>query len=146
MKEVTTIKGYPSNIEVFYYNDRTDENDCNNIDIDGKRGIYTREEWETLLNGMEFSDDSIERILNELEMHYNNMDEFFAKYYLYDTEAIDDTYSYYEIFDKLSDAQERMKEKYNKAISNDAVVKSELYERSAVIYLNDGNEIYFDIE
>ena len=43
MKELTMIKIYNSNLEVFYTEDGEEGN--NMIDFGGQAGIFTREEW-----------------------------------------------------------------------------------------------------
>ena len=54
---------------------------------------------------------------------------------------------YQEEYNTLEEAQERMKEMYhNVAFHEEAIERAELNERSAIVYVNDGNEIYWDIE
>lgn len=68
------------------------------------------------------------------------------KYRLTETEKIDSSYKHIEEFELEEDAQARMKELYKEYYENPAVEKTELNENSAIIYLNDGNEIEWDIE
>ena len=57
-------------------------------------------------------------------------------------------YNYSEDFDTLEDAQKRLRELYQEfALSeNEVIIKSEIDQNSAAVYLIDGNEIFWNIE
>lgn len=69
------------------------------------------------------------------------------KYILTETESFAEDWNHKETFGTLCEAQTRMKNCYHDIAveGEDAVEKAELYERSAVVKLKDGNEISWDI-
>ena len=70
-----------------------------------------------------------------------------SKFIVRERELYFSDYDYQEEYNTLEDAQKRMKEMYhNVAFHEEAIEKTELNERSAIVYVNDGNEISWDIE
>jgi len=67
------------------------------------------------------------------------------KYKLTETEKFDPTYRYVEAFDSREEAQDRLAEWCQSYVDHPAVSRSEVNENSAIFYLNDGNEIEYDI-
>ena len=72
-----------------------------------------------------------------------------TKYRLTERETFAPDYKYSEEFKKLTNAQARMRQMYHELAINgnpDAIQKAEINERSASVIINDGNEVYWDIE
>ena len=69
-----------------------------------------------------------------------------GKFILTEEEEYAPDYTYRETFDSLEEAQERMKEMYSGYFQNPAVEKAEIFDLSARVCINDGNEIRWNIE
>lgn len=70
------------------------------------------------------------------------------KYIVTETEKDDSDYKYQEEFDTIKEAKARMLDLYRQvAIEGDFddIEKAELYQNSAIVYLNDGNIIEWEI-
>ena len=71
------------------------------------------------------------------------------RYRLTERETFAPDYKYSEEFKKLTNAQNRMRQMYHDLVAEgdpNAIEKAEINERSASVIINDGNEIYWDIE
>ena len=71
------------------------------------------------------------------------------EYKLTETEKFYPDYCHEETFPTLKEAQARMKDLYRQLVIEgdyDNFEKAMLYERSAFVLVNDGNEISWDIE
>lgn len=78
-----------------------------------------------------------------------NLDKYTKMHTLVERESLYPNYEHREKFNSLEEAQDRMKDLYHSVAvegNSDVVEDARLYERSAIVYLNDGNEISWDIE
>ena len=65
-KTIKSIKRYPTTLEVCFTDGSSDE-----VDFDQKAGEFTREYWADVLEQRGYDEDSVEKVLDELEWTSN---------------------------------------------------------------------------
>ena len=79
-KRVHNIKRYQTNLECFCQSDVEDGcSTCVSVDFDQQQGEFTRDEWKSRLEEMDFCPFSVEMILDELDSCYTNTTDFFKE-------------------------------------------------------------------
>ena len=79
-KRVHNIKRYQTNLECFCQSDVEDGcSTCVSVDFDQQQGEFTRDEWKSSLEEMDFCPFSVEMILDELDSCYTNTTDFFKE-------------------------------------------------------------------
>ena len=79
-KRVHNIKRYQTNLECFCQSGV--EDGCStsvSVDFDQQQGEFTRDEWKSRLEAMDFCPFSVEMILDELDSCYTNTTDFFKE-------------------------------------------------------------------
>lgn len=66
VKTIESIKRYPTTLEVCFTDGSSDE-----VDFDQKAGEFTREYWADVLEQRGYDEDSVEKVLDELEWTSN---------------------------------------------------------------------------
>lgn len=79
-KRVHNIKRYQTNLECFCQSGVEDGcSTCVSVDFDQQQGEFTRDEWKSRLEAMDFCPFSVEMILDELDSCYTNTTDFFKE-------------------------------------------------------------------
>lgn len=79
-KRVHHIKRYQTNLECFCQSDVEDGcSTCVSVDFDQQQGEFTRDEWKSRLEDMDFCPFSVEMILDELDSCYTDTTDFFKE-------------------------------------------------------------------
>lgn len=77
-KRVHNIKRYQTNLECFCQSGVEDGcSTCVSVDFEQQQGEFTRDEWKSRLEAMDFCPFSVEMILDELDSCYTNTTDFF---------------------------------------------------------------------
>lgn len=79
-KRVHNIKRYQTNLECFCQSGVEDGcSTCVSVDFNQQQGEFTRDEWKSRLESMDFCLFSVEMILDELDSCYTNTTDFFKE-------------------------------------------------------------------
>lgn len=77
---VHNIKRYQTNLECFCQSDVKDGcSTCVSVNFDQQQGEFTRDEWKSRLEAMDFCPFSVEMILDELDSCYTDTTDFFKE-------------------------------------------------------------------